>query len=41
MLKNLRMKSFADSNLAEASSLAFDLAVARKLWEYSSDLVKF
>ncbi|KAE9621049.1 hypothetical protein Lal_00019752 [Lupinus albus] len=31
---------FADSNLSEASSQATDTELARKLWEYSSNLVK-
>ncbi|KAH9611076.1 hypothetical protein KSS87_018979 [Heliosperma pusillum] len=33
-------KYFADCNLAEANSLSNDADMARKLWEYSSNLVK-
>ncbi|KAK7364351.1 hypothetical protein VNO80_12935 [Phaseolus coccineus] len=39
-LKGLTGRYFADSNLAEASSLAADPELARKLWEHSSNLVK-
>ncbi|CAJ1952822.1 unnamed protein product [Sphenostylis stenocarpa] len=39
-VKGLTGHYFADSNLAEASSQAVDPELAKKLWEYSSNLVK-
>ncbi|TKY45221.1 Short-chain dehydrogenase TIC 32 [Spatholobus suberectus] len=40
-VKGLSGCYFVDSNLAEASSRAADPELARKLWEYSSNLVKY
>ncbi|MED6135833.1 Short-chain dehydrogenase TIC 32, chloroplastic [Stylosanthes scabra] len=39
-VKGLTGCYFADSNLAEASSQATDPKLAKKLWEYSSNLIK-